>query len=179
MGHSPLDVVAWHGNYVPYKYDLTKFNTINTVSFDHPDPSIFTVLTSPSRTEGVANVDFVIFPPRWMVADETFRPPYYHRNIMNEYMGLIYGVYDAKEAGFVPGGGSLHNCMSAHGPDRLAFEKASNATLKPEYYGDTLAFMFESEQVWQVAKLAKMADFRQKDYLNCWQGLKAAFNYSK
>lgn len=176
ISHSPLDVVAWHGNYAPYKYDLTKFNTINTVSFDHPDPSIFTVLTSPSRTEGVANVDFVIFPPRWMVADETFRPPYYHRNIMNEYMGLIYGTYDAKETGFVPGGGSLHNCMSAHGPDAEAFHKAAHATLKPEYYGDTLAFMFESEQVWQVAKNAVHADFRQKDYLNCWQGLKAMFN---
>ncbi len=174
--HSPLDVVAWHGNYAPYKYDLTKFNTINTVSFDHPDPSIFTVLTSPSRTTGVANVDFVIFPPRWMVADETFRPPYYHRNIMNEYMGLIYGVYDAKESGFIPGGGSLHNCMSAHGPDALAFEKASNATLKPEYYSDTLAFMFESEQVWQVTKQAKTAEFRQNDYLHCWRDLKATFN---
>ncbi len=171
--HSPLDVVAWHGNYVPYKYDLNQFNTINTVSYDHPDPSIFTVLTSPSNIPGVANVDFVIFPPRWMVATNTFRPPYYHRNIMNEYMGLIYGIYDAKESGFIPGGGSLHNCMSAHGPDAEAFNKASNAALQPEYYKDTLAFMFESRLIWRLTSYA--LDHRQKDYLACWQGLKNNF----
>jgi len=174
--HSPLDVVAWHGNYVPYKYDLSLFNTINTVSFDHPDPSIFTVLTSPSPIPGMANVDFVIFPPRWMVAHETFRPPYYHRNIMNEYMGLIYGTYDAKENGFIPGGGSLHNCMSAHGPDFDAFTKASHVKLTPEYYDNTLAFMFESQQVWRLTPHALDADFRQRDYLHCWQGLKTSFD---
>lgn len=173
--HSPLDVVAWHGNYLPYKYDLSKFNTINTVSFDHPDPSIFTVLTSPSPINGIANIDFVIFPPRWMVAEDTFRPPYYHRNIMNEYMGLVYGIYDAKEKGFIPGGGSLHNCMSPHGPDAEAFEKAVNADLKPEFYNQTLAFMFESQQVWQVPSQSLSASFRQKDYLNCWQSLKNHF----
>lgn len=175
IDHSPLNVVAWHGNYAPYKYDLRLFNTLNTVSFDHPDPSIFTVLTSPSNLPGVANVDFVIFPPRWMVATNTFRPPYYHRNIMNEYMGLIYGKYDAKENGFLPGGGSLHNCMSAHGPDAEAYEKAINAKLQPDYYDDTLAFMFESQQVWRLTPEALHAEFRQKDYLQCWQGLKARF----
>lgn len=175
INHSPLDVVAWHGNYFPYKYDLRLFNTINTVSFDHPDPSIFTVLTSPSAIPGMANLDFVIFPPRWMVAENTFRPPYFHRNIMNEYMGLIYGAYDAKETGFVPGGGSLHNCMSAHGPDAQAYEKAVNASLTPEYYSGTMAFMFESNQVWKASPEALTATFRQKDYVDCWQGLKANF----
>jgi|SRR5579885_808688 homogentisate 1,2-dioxygenase len=171
---SPLDVVAWHGNYVPYKYDLNLFNTINTVSFDHPDPSIFTVLTSPSNTAGVANVDFVIFPPRWMVAKETFRPPYYHRNIMSEYMGLIYGTYDAKETGFIAGGSSLHNCMAAHGPDANAYHKAVATSLQPEYYADTLAFMFESRQIWRLTPQALHATFRQKNYLDCWKGLKSA-----
>lgn len=175
IDHSPLNVVAWHGNYAPYKYDLALFNTVNTVSFDHPDPSIFTVLTSPSPLPGVANVDFVIFPPRWMVASDTFRPPYYHRNIMSEYMGLIHGTYDAKETGFLPGGGSLHNCMSAHGPDSQAYDKAISTPLAPEYYANTLAFMFESQQVWQVTPYAYQADFRQKNYLACWQGLKANF----
>ncbi|RDI43810.1 homogentisate 1,2-dioxygenase [Aquicella lusitana] len=175
INHSPLDVVAWHGTYAPYKYDLALFNTINTVSFDHPDPSIFTVLTSPSPVQGVANIDFVIFPPRWMVAKDTFRPPYYHRNIMSEYMGLIHGAYDAKETGFVPGGGSLHNCMSAHGPDAAAFNKAVSAALEPEYYDNTLAFMFESRQVWRLTPAAYNADFRQKDYLACWQELKSHF----
>jgi homogentisate 1,2-dioxygenase len=173
--HSPLNVVAWHGNYAPYKYDLTQFNTINTVSYDHPDPSIFTVLTSPSNTPGIASLDFAIFPPRWMVATHTFRPPYFHRNIMNEYMGLIHGVYDAKETGFIPGGGSLHNCMSAHGPDADAFEKAANSTLQPEYYKDTLAFMFESQLTWRLTSFALTTDTRQKDYLACWQGLKNHF----
>ncbi len=171
LHHSPLDVVAWHGNYTPYKYDLRLFNTINSVSFDHPDPSIFTVLTSPSHIPGVANIDFVIFPPRWMVADNTFRPPYYHRNIMSEYMGLIQGTYDAKETGFVPGGGSLHNCMSAHGPDAHAYQKAINASLQPEYYANTLAFMFESKQIWRLTSAALQANFRQKNYLDCWKGL--------
>jgi len=175
INHSPLDVVAWHGRYVPYKYDLRLFNTINTVSFDHPDPSIFTVLTSPTTSPGVANIDFVIFPPRWMVAGDTFRPPYYHRNIMSEYMGLIYGTYDAKQSGFVPGGGSLHNCMSAHGPDAEAFNKAESADLKPEYYDNTLAFMLESSQAWRLTEAAYKADFRQQDYLDCWQGLNARF----
>lgn len=173
--HCPLDVVAWHGNYVPYKYDLNKFNTINTVSHDHPDPSIFTVLTSPSSIPGTANIDLAIFPPRWMVANDTFRPPYFHRNIMNEYMGLIYGVYDAKETGFIPGGGSLHNCMSAHGPDADAFQKATQAELKPEYYANTLAFMFESQQVWRLTPHAINAEFRQKDYLDCWKELSSNF----
>jgi len=175
IGHSPLDVVAWHGNYAPYKYDLSCFNTINTVSFDHPDPSIFTVLTSPSDTPGVANVDFVIFPPRWMVAEHTFRPPYFHRNVMSEFMGLIFGQYDAKEEGFVPGGASLHNCMSAHGPDADAFEKASSAELKPQRYEDTLAFMFETRFVLRPTKFAMETEALQTDYFECWQGLKKHF----
>lgn len=173
--HSPLNVVAWHGTYAPYKYDLSLFNAVNTVSFDHPDPSIFTVLTSPSNTLYVANVDFVIFPPRWMVASETFRPPYYHRNIMSEYMGLINGTYDAKQTGFIPGGGILHNCMSAHGPDADAYHKAVSISLKPTYYNNTLAFMFESKQVWRLTPNAYNAEYRQKDYLECWKGLKSNF----
>jgi len=175
IDHSPLDVVAWHGNYAPYKYDLSCFNTINTVSFDHPDPSIFTMLTSPSDTPGTANVDFVIFPPRWMVAEHTFRPPYFHRNVMSEFMGLIFGQYDAKEEGFTPGGASLHNCMSAHGPDADAFEKASNADLKPQRYKDTLAFMFESRFVLHPTKFAMETEALQTDYFECWQGLKKHF----
>lgn len=175
IGHAPLDVVAWHGNYAPYKYDLTRFNTINTVSFDHPDPSIFTVLTSPTDTPGTANCDFVIFPARWMVAEHTFRPPYFHRNIMNEYMGLIVGVYDAKEQGFVPGGGSLHNCMSAHGPDADTFAKASNAALAPQRYENTLAFMFESRAVFCPTKFALETPALQRSYFECWQGLPKQF----
>jgi homogentisate 1,2-dioxygenase len=175
IDHSPLDVVAWHGNYAPYKYDLAKFNVINTVSFDHPDPSIFTVLTSPSDTAGVANVDFVIFPPRWMVAEETFRPPYFHRNVMNEYMGLIRGAYDAKAEGFVPGGGSLHNCMSGHGPDAATFETASSAKLQPKYLDDTLAFMFESRYLIRPTRFALASPLLQRDYWKCWHGLKKHF----
>ncbi len=173
IDHSPLDVVAWHGNYAPYKYDLAKFNVINTVSFDHPDPSIFTVLTSPSEFPGTANCDFVIFPPRWMVAEDTFRPPYFHRNVMNEYMGLIFGTYDAKAEGFVPGGGSLHNCMSGHGPDAATFEAASGAKLEPRYLGDTLAFMFESRLIIHPTRFA--LERTQSDYWECWQGLKKHF----
>ena len=176
IDHSPLDVVAWHGNYAPYKYDLRRFNPINSVSFDHPDPSIFTVLTSPSESAGVANIDFVIFPPRWMVAEHTFRPPYFHRNIMNEYMGLIFGVYDAKAEGFVPGGASLHNCMSGHGPDAATFEQASTAKLEPRYLGDTLAFMFETRLPLHPTQTALAAPQLQRDYWKCWQGLDKHFS---
>lgn len=179
LSHSPFNVVAWHGNYAPYKYDLSLFNTMNTVSFDHPDPSIFTVLTSPTSHAGVANIDFVIFPPRWMVAEKTFRPPYYHRNIMSEFMGLIRGQYDAKESGFVPGGASLHNCMTAHGPDKQAFEQASNAELKPVYYKNTLAFMFESYYIWQQTPFALDTPLLQDNYLNCWQTLAKHFKYTQ
>lgn len=176
IGHSPLDVVAWHGNYAPYKYDLRRFNTIGSISFDHPDPSIFTVLTSPTDSVGVANLDFVIFPERWMVAENTFRPPWYHRNIMSEYMGLVYGQYDAKEEGFVKGGGSLHNCFSAHGPDAEGFEKATNAELKPNKYQDTLAFMFETRHLLRPTKFAMETEALQNDYFECWQGLKKNFS---
>jgi len=173
--HSPFNVVAWHGNYAPYKYDLKLFNTINTVSYDHIDPSIFTVLTSPSASPGTANVDFVIFPPRWMVAEHTFRPPYYHRNIMSEFMGLLTGAYDAKPNGFAPGGCSLHNCMIGHGPDKPAYEQARSKTLKPEEYKNTMAVMFESLYAWQVSLIALKSKTRQTDYLACWQDLESTF----
>lgn len=169
LGHSPLDVVAWHGNYAPYKYDLALYNTINTVSYDHPDPSIFTVLTSPSEIAGTANCDFVIFPPRWMVAEHTFRPPYFHRNVMSEFMGLVFGRYDAKQQGFVPGGSSLHNCMSGHGPDVETFEAASNADLAPQRYENTLAFMFETRFVQRPTRFAMESPAIQKDYWMCWE----------
>jgi homogentisate 1,2-dioxygenase len=175
MDHSPLDVVAWHGNYAPYKYDLARFNCINTVSFDHPDPSIYTVLTSPSELPGSANVDFAIFPPRWLVAEHTFRPPWFHRNFMSEFMGLIHGEYDAKAEGFVPGGASLHNCMAGHGPDAATFEKAGAAELKPQYLSGTLAFMFETRFVCRPTKFALESSQLDEQYFECWQGLDKRF----
>jgi homogentisate 1,2-dioxygenase len=175
LAYSPLDVVAWHGNYAPYKYDLVRFNTIGTVSFDHPDPSIFTVLTSPSETPGVANCDFVIFPPRWMVAEHTFRPPFFHRNTMSEFMGLVRGAYDAKASGFAPGGMSLHNCMAAHGPDRTTFERAVAADLAPHKIADTLAFMFETRLALRPTRFALATPALQRDYDACWAGFERHF----
>ncbi|MGH8415681.1 MAG: homogentisate 1,2-dioxygenase [Pseudomonas sp.] len=175
LEHTPFDVVAWHGNNVPYKYDLRLFNTIGTVSYDHPDPSIFTVLTSPSATHGQANVDFVIFPPRWMVAENTFRPPWFHRNLMNEFMGLIDGAYDAKAEGFMPGGVSLHNCMSAHGPDNATAEKAMSAELKPHKIEQTMAFMFETGKVLRPSRHALQCPQLQSDYDACWNGIARTF----
>ena len=172
LRHSPLDVVAWHGNYVPYKYDLARFMVINTVSFDHPDPSIFTVLTSPSGEPGVANVDFVIFPPRWAVADDTFRPPWFHRNVMSELMGLVHGAYESKAEGFLPGGVSIHNCMQPHGPDLPTFERATNAELAPRRIDNTLAFMWESRWVFRPTRHALQAPQLQKDYDRVWDGFK-------
>ncbi|MGH8427082.1 MAG: homogentisate 1,2-dioxygenase [Gammaproteobacteria bacterium] len=180
LDHSPLDVVAWHGNNAPYKYDLTRFNTIGSISHDHPDPSIFTVLTSPSDTPGIANMDFVIFPPRWLVAEHTFRPPWYHRNVMSEFMGLIHGEYDAKAGGFVPGGASLHNCMSGHGPDAESFEKAvSTDTLKPQRVADTMAFMFETRYVIHPTRQALEAKELQTGYHECWRGIRKHFDRNK
>ena len=179
LSHSPLDVVAWHGNYAPYKYDLRRFSPVGAISFDHPDPSIFTVLTAPSETPGTANVDFVIFPERWAVAENTFRPPWYHMNIMSEFMGLIYGVYDAKPQGFVPGGISLHNCMLPHGPDAEAFERATETELKPVKLTNTLAFMFETRFPQRVTKYAAELDVLDVEYAQCWQGLKKRFDPRK
>jgi len=178
LNHSPFNVVAWHGNYAPYKYDLAKFISINSVSKDHLDPSIFTVLTCPTAKPGIAACDFVIFPPRWMVAEETFRPPYFHRNLMSEFMGLIRGVYDAKEGGgFVPGGASLHSCMMPHGPDAETTRKASDAKLEPVRYPDTtMAFMFESSYIFNVTPLAQNSPARQTHYNDCWQGIPDQFN---
>ena len=174
LDHSPFDVVAWHGNLTPYQYDLRRFNTINTVSFDHPDPSIFTVLTSPGDGHGTANCDFVIFPPRWMVAEHTFRPPWFHRNVMSEFMGLIHGAYDAKQGGFAPGGASLHNQMSGHGPDRQSYDRAIVADLKPFKIDDTMAFMFESRWVIRPTRWATETPLMQLDYDDCWSGFAKA-----
>jgi len=174
--YSPLDVVAWHGNYYPYKYDLRRYSPVGAILFDHPDPSIFTVLTSPSETPGTANIDFVIFPERWLVGENTFRPPWYHRNIMSEFMGLVYGVYDAKPEGFVPGGFSLHNQMLPHGPDSDAFEHASNVELKPVKLSNTLAFMFETRFRQRVTKYAATLDTLQDNYIDCWSGLQKHFD---
>ena len=173
--HSPLDVVAWHGNYAPYKYDTANFMVLGTVSFDHPDPSIYTVLTSPSELPGLANVDFVIFPPRWLVGEDTFRPPWFHRNVMSEFMGLVRGVYDAKAEGFAPGGGSLHNMFSAHGPDAETYARASTAKLAPQKLDGTLAFMFESRWTMVPTRQAIEAGHRQRDYDAVWSGLQRNF----
>jgi len=171
--HSPLNVVAWHGNYAPYRYDLRRFNTIGSISFDHPDPSIFLVLHSPSDTPGTSNMDLAIFPPRWLVAQHTFRPPWFHRNIASEFMGLVHGAYDAKADGFVPGGASLHNCMSGHGPDAPTFDKASQADLnQPDVIKDTMAFMFETRTVIRPTAQALAAGHRQAGYQQCWDGLR-------
>lgn len=176
IGHSPLDVVAWHGNYAPYKYDLRHFNTIGSISYDHPDPSIFLVLQAPSDTPGVDTLDFVIFPPRWLAAENTFRPPWFHRNVASEFMGLVHGAYDAKAEGFVPGGASLHNCMSGHGPDAATFEKASQAdTSTPSKVGDTMAFMFETRQVLCPTIHALQSPQRQAGYHDCWAGIARNF----
>ncbi|HEU0156609.1 MAG TPA: homogentisate 1,2-dioxygenase domain-containing protein, partial [Stellaceae bacterium] len=166
---------AWRGNYAPTKYDLGRFNAMGSVGFDHPDPSIFTVLTSPSDVAGTANCDFVIFPPRWVVAEHTFRPPWFHRNVMNEFMGLVRGVYDAKAEGFVPGGMSLHNCMSAHGPDAATFETASTANLEPQKIEGTLAFMFETRSPIRPTRFALETPSLQRDYDACWQGFPKLF----
>jgi homogentisate 1,2-dioxygenase len=180
IGHSPLDVVAWHGNYAPYKYDLRHFNTIGSISYDHPDPSIFLVLQSPSDTPGVDTLDFVIFPPRWLAAEDTFRPPWFHRNVASEFMGLIEGQYDAKAEGFRPGGGSLHNCMSGHGPDAATFDKASAAdTSKPHKVDATMAFMFETRDVIRPTAQALASPQLQSDYHECWAGIGKHFNASK
>ncbi|MCL4185254.1 MAG: homogentisate 1,2-dioxygenase [Burkholderiaceae bacterium] len=176
IDHSPLDVVAWHGSSVPYKYDLRRFNTIGSISFDHPDPSIFLVLQSPSDTPGVDMIDFVIFPPRILAMEDTFRPAWYHRNIASEFMGLVHGAYDAKQGGFVPGGASLHNCMTAHGPDAKSFEIATAAdTSKPTYIRDTMAFMFETRLPIRPTRHALESPQLQRDYIACWQGLKKQF----
>ncbi|MDB5959956.1 MAG: homogentisate 1,2-dioxygenase [Massilia sp.] len=177
IGHSPLDVVAWHGNYAPYKYDLRRFSPVGSIGFDHPDPSIFLVLQSPSDTPGVDTLDFVVFPPRWLVAENTFRPPWFHRNVASEFMGLITGAYDAKEGGFVPGGASLHNCMSGHGPDAATFEKASSAdTSIPHKVDNTMAFMFETKLVICPTLHALSTPQLQSDYSACWSGIKKNFN---
>ena len=174
LGHSPLDVVAWHGTSCPAKYELARFNTMNTVSFDHPDPSIFTVLTSPSDTPGTANADFVIFPPRWMVAEDTFRPPYFHRNAMSEFMGLVKGAYDAKQGGFVPGGASLHNVMTAHGPDLASHRAASAARLEPKRIEATLAFMVESRHPFEPTAFALATPALDRAYDAAWDGFPKA-----
>ena len=170
LGRSPLDVVAWHGNYAPCKYDLRRFNAIGSISFDHPDPSIFTVLTSHSDVPGTANVDFVIFPPRWLIAEDTFRPPWFHRNVMSECMGLIYGAYDAKADGFRPGAMSLHNQLSGHGPDVASWRGASEAALQPHKLDGTMAFMIESRWVFSPTKFAQDTSALDDDYDEAWEG---------
>ena len=180
IDHSPLDVVAWHGNFAPYKYDLRRFNTMGSTSFDHPDPSIFLVLQSASDTPGVDMLDFVIFPPRILTMEHTFRPPWFHRNVASEFMGLIHGAYDAKAEGFLPGGASLHNSMIGHGPDAATFARASAAdTSKPQHIRDTMAFMFETRTVIHPTRAALASAQMQPKYWRCWQGLTKHFDPDK
>lgn len=179
IDHSPLDVVAWHGNYAPCKYDLRTFSPVGALLFDHPDPSIFTVLTAPSHTEGTANIDFVLFRDRWMVAENTFRPPWYHKNIMSELMGNIHGVYDAKPDGFAPGGMSLHNMMLPHGPDNNAFEQASSEPMEPKYLANTMSFMFETRFPQHLTDFAANEAPMQDNYADCWADLSKRFNSDK
>ena len=177
LDRSPFDVVAWRGNYAPYKYDLRRFNTIGSISYDHPDPSIFLVLQSVSDTPGVDSLDFVIFPPRWLAMEHSFRPPWFHRNVASELMGLIHGTYDAKAEGFLPGGASLHNCMSGHGPDADTFAAASAAdTTRPQHIADTMAFMFETRTVIRPTRHALESPQLQRDYFRCWEGLSRHFD---
>ena len=178
IDHSPLDVVAWHGNYAPYKYDLTTYSPVGAILFDHPDPSIFTVLTAPSGLEGTANIDFVLFRDRWMVAEHSFRPPWFHKNVMSELMGNIHGTYDAKPDGFAPGGMSLHNCMLPHGPDADAFAKASRGDLKPVKLEDTMSFMFETRFPQHLTRWAVDAAPLQADYAEVWSPLARRFDGS-
>ena len=175
LAHSPLDVVAWHGNYAPYKYDLRRFCPVGAALYDHLDPSIYTVLTSPSETAGVANVDFVIFPERWAVMENTFRPPWYHQNVMSEFMGLVYGAYDARSGGFVPGASSLHNALVPHGPDTEAFGKASTKALEPEKLEGTLAFMFETRYPMEPTAHAANPELLDAEYPKTWAGLERQF----
>lgn len=176
IGHCPLDVVAWHGNYAPFKYDLRTYAAVGSITFDHPDPSIFTVLTAPTAEEGTANIDFVIFPPRWLPQEDTFRPPWYHKNIMSELMGNIHGQYDAKPEGFVPGGISLHNCMLPHGPDHMAFENATQSGWDPVKLDNTMAFMFETRFPQHLTCFAAKEAPMQGDYVECWSGLEKKFD---
>ncbi len=176
IDHSPLDVVAWHGNYAPCKYDLRTYCPVGAVLFDHPDPSIFTVLTAPSSVKGTANIDFVLFRDRWNVSEKTFRPPWYHKNIMSELMGNIHGQYDAKPKGFIPGGMSLHNMMLPHGPDKIAFEAASNANLVPQKLEDTMSFMFETRFPQHLTRFAADEALLQNDYIDCWSDIEKKFD---
>ncbi len=177
LGHFPLDVVAWHGNHVPCKYDLRRFSPVGSIRVDHPDPSIFLVLQSASDTRGVDTVDFVVFPPRVLAMENTFRPPWFHRNVASEFMGLVQGSYDAKAGGFVPGGASLHNCMIGHGPDAATFAQASHADLsKPTVLRDTMAFMFETRCPLRLTRWALESPLRQRDYARCWDGLDSHFD---
>ena len=180
IDQSPLDVVAWHGNYAPYRYDLRRINAISSVSFDHPDPSIYLVLQSQSDTPGVDTIDFVVFPTRTLAMEHRFRPPWFHRNIASEFMGLIHGVDDAKSTGFSPGGASLHNCMGGHGPDAEIFTKAINADLSQVHrIKDTMAFMFEPRCVIRPTRFAVESPQLQQDYYQCWQDLSREFDPSK
>lgn len=176
---SPFDVVAWSGNYIPVKYDLANFNTIGSVSYDHLDPSIFTVLTSQTTSPGVAAIDFVVFPPRYAVQEDTFRPPYYHRNIMTEFMGNVMGQYDAKPEGFVPGSASLHSCMMGHGPDAATYKKFSDKSVAPNgpvrMSKNDLAFMFESTYIMKLTKWANEPCHQQTEYYKCWMDLQNEF----
>ncbi len=175
IGHSPLDIVAWHGTYAPYKYDLARFNCINTVTYDHPDPSIFCVLVAPSAVPGTASIEFGVIPPRWSVADDTFRPPPFHRNVASEFAGLIKGKYIGKAEGFEPGCASLHNCMSGHGPDAESYDRGEEAESKPEYLADTFFFFFETQLVIRPTRFALETELLERDYYRIWQGIRKRF----
>ncbi|GLI78307.1 hypothetical protein PoHVEF18_006618 [Penicillium ochrochloron] len=144
---SIFNVAGWSGTYYPFKYDLGKFNTIGSVSYDHTDPSIFTVLTAPSSVPGEAVVDVAVFGPRWLVMEKSYRPPYFHRNTMSEFAFVIKGGFDVTplppqlEGLFL-----LSNTMCAHGADPESWKQATEKELVPEKIPPgNLGMMFESK----------------------------------
>lgn len=96
---------------------------------------------------------------------------------MSEFVGNIIGIYDAKTAGFVPGSASLHNCMSAHGPEAKIFDKGTNEELNAIRYPDNcMQFMFETMYILKVPSWALEPETQDSNYLDCWRGLEKQFN---
>jgi homogentisate 1,2-dioxygenase len=175
IDHVPYDVVAWHGNHVPCKYDLAHFNAMGSVSFDHPDPSILTVLTCPLDDHGNNMADVLVFSGRWEVAEHTFRPPYYHRNVATEFSYIV--ALPEPYSGFEKGAYFLSPSMTPHGISGRAHRQALEADDAPRRLPDgSIWVMFETALGLRLTPWAMASGNRDDAYHELWTDMPATFS---
>ena len=174
---SPFDVVAWHGRYAPFKFDLMDFNAYWGANWDHSDPSILTVLTSPHDDHGRNAVDFAVFRGRWDATQDTFRPPYMHRNSAVEFNAVIKSP--RTKGAYRPGAVTYTPYLMPHGVSVSGYEAAvgqsdEHANEPRRSSDDELWIQFESTYLLRVMPWILDSPQRDRAYTGQFEGFRKA-----